>query len=196
MEGAEPQSIIDDVGVFLRDQRLEAGGLLAQAQRLQLAMGLVQDHRRRRLVQLARLDADQPVLDVIDPADAVLAAELVEPFDQRHAVELLAVEADRPAVLEVDVDVSRLVGRLGRVDRPGEGLGRRFVPGIFEDAGLAASAKEVQIDAVRALFCRFDGDAVLGGEGDLLIAAHLPFAHRSDDLQIGASVWKVTSKRT
>ena len=87
VEGAEPQSIIDHVGVFLRHQRLESLRLLAQAQRLQLAMGLVQDHRRRGLVHLARLDADQPILDVIDPADAVLAAELVELFDQRHAVQ-------------------------------------------------------------------------------------------------------------
>src|SRR5437763_43271 len=33
VESAEPQSIINDVGILLRDQRLEALGLLAQDQR-------------------------------------------------------------------------------------------------------------------------------------------------------------------
>ncbi len=126
----------------------------------------------------------ETILDVIDAADAMLAAELVEPFDQRHTVELLSVQTDRPAMLEIDGEIQRFIGRLGRIDRPGEGVGRRLIPGIFENAGLAAAAKQVQIDAIRTLFCRFDGDAVLGGESDLLIAAHLPFADGGDDFQI------------
>src|SRR5205809_5145175 len=43
-------------------------------------MGVVEDHRRRRLVQFARFDAHQPVFHVVDAADAMLAAELVQPL--------------------------------------------------------------------------------------------------------------------
>jgi len=39
---------------------------------------------------------------VVDPADAVLAADLVESLDQRHAVDPLAVQADGDAALELD----------------------------------------------------------------------------------------------
>ena len=45
-------------------------------------MRRVQDDRRRRLADLAALDADEPVLDVVDPPDTVLAAEVVQPLDQ------------------------------------------------------------------------------------------------------------------
>ena len=43
-------------------------------------MRLVQDHRRRRLVQLPRLDADEAVLDVIDAADAARYANAAASF--------------------------------------------------------------------------------------------------------------------
>ena len=47
-------------------------------------MGGVQDGRRRRLVDLAALDPDEAVLDVVDPADAVGAAQVVEALDERR----------------------------------------------------------------------------------------------------------------
>src|SRR5262249_54092128 len=95
MKGAEPQSIINYIRILLRNHCLETLRLFAQAQRLQLAMGVVENHRRRRLVQLTRLDADQPVLDVVDPADAVFAAELVQTLDQGNAVHFFPVQSCR-----------------------------------------------------------------------------------------------------
>ena len=85
---AEPEAVVDQVGVGLADQRLEPERLLREGQELELAMRLVQHDGGGRLVDLARLDADQAVLDVVDPADAVLAGELVELVDQLDAVHL------------------------------------------------------------------------------------------------------------
>ena len=73
-----------------------------QRQPLERAVGGVQDGRRRRLVDLAALDADQAVLDVVDAADAVRAAERVQALDELDGAEPLAVERDRDAALEVD----------------------------------------------------------------------------------------------
>ena len=67
-------------------------------------MRLVQDDGRRRLVDLARLDADEAVLDVVDPADAVRAGDPVQLLDQLRAVELLAVQGDGPTVVEGDLN--------------------------------------------------------------------------------------------
>src|SRR5262245_55579088 len=96
VQSAEPQSIVDQIGVFLRDQGLEALLLLAETQRFQLAVRIVQDECPGGLVQLARLDADQAVLDVVDAAYAMLAADVVEFLDERHAVHLDAIERDGP----------------------------------------------------------------------------------------------------
>ena len=83
----EPQAVVDEVGVLLRELRLEAQRLLRQHHVLERAVRGMKDHRRGRLVDLARLDPDQAVLDLIDAADAVLPAELVEALDELDAVE-------------------------------------------------------------------------------------------------------------
>ena len=76
----------------------------------------VQDRGGRRLVDLAALDPDQPVLDVIDPADAMGGAQLVDAIDQGDRQQPLAVDGDRDAALELDRDLDR-VGRVGRARR-------------------------------------------------------------------------------
>ena len=65
-------------------------------------MGGVQDDGGRRLVDLAALDAHQPVLDVVDPADPVGRAEGVEPLDELDRVDRLPVERDGDSALEAD----------------------------------------------------------------------------------------------
>ena len=54
------------------------------------------------LVDVADLEPDDPVLDVVDDADAVAGAELGDPLDQLDEPEALAVERDRAAGLEPD----------------------------------------------------------------------------------------------
>ena len=69
------------------------------------------DRGRRDLVDVAHLEPDDPVLDVVDDPDPVAGAELGGALDQLDQSEALAVERDRPAGLEPDPDQLGLVGR-------------------------------------------------------------------------------------
>ena len=71
-------------------------------QLLELGVRGEQDRRRRDLVDVADLEADDPVLDVVDDPDPVPAADLGDPFEQLDEAEPLAVEADRDPGLELD----------------------------------------------------------------------------------------------
>ena len=82
MVRGEPQAVVDEVGVLLRELRLEAQRLLGQHHVLERPVRGMKDHRRGRLVDLARLDPDQAVLDLIDAAHTVLTAELVEALER------------------------------------------------------------------------------------------------------------------
>ena len=146
-------------------------------------MGRVQDHRRGRLVDLAALDADEAVLDVVDPADAVRAAQVVQPLDQLDRAQPLAVDRDRDAALEAEDDLDRR-GRVAGRDRPLVGVGRRGDPRVLEHAGLARAAPDVDVDRVRRRLRDRDLDAPLLRVVDLLVArqAHA-HAHRRDDLE-------------
>ena len=69
----------------------------------------VQDRAARSLINAAALHADQTVLDDVEDADAVLAAELVQLLDEGNGVQLLAVHSGRNALLEVDGNIGRLI---------------------------------------------------------------------------------------
>ena len=106
-------------------------------------------------------------------------------FEQLDDAEPLAVEGDRDPGLELDRHRLRLVGRqLGPGDQLEDVvLGR--VAEILDPAALRGAAPEVVVDRVGGdLGAALDRDAVLAGVGDLLLAAHLPGAHRRDRLQL------------
>ena len=62
---------------------------------LELPVGGEDDRRGRHLVEVADLEPDHPVLDVVDDADPVALADLGRPLEQLDQPELLAVERDR-----------------------------------------------------------------------------------------------------
>src|SRR5262249_7362674 len=78
VELAEPEAVVDQVRVGLTHVRFEAQRLLGKREEIQLAVSLVQQYGGRGLVDLARLDADQAILNVVDSPDAMLARKLVE----------------------------------------------------------------------------------------------------------------------
>jgi len=84
---------------------LEPERVLREGQEFDLAVRLVEHDRGGGLVDLARLDADEAVLDVVDPPDPVPAATTVQLLDERDAVHVVPVEADRPAAVEPDRDL-------------------------------------------------------------------------------------------
>ena len=96
-----PEARVDEVGPLAVELRLEVVLVDRADQLLQLAVRR-QDHRRRRhLVDVAHLQADDPVLDVIDDADAVAPGDLGDAIDQLDQAEPLAVERHRDPPLEL-----------------------------------------------------------------------------------------------
>ena len=70
---AIPEAVIGEGREPIGDLALEGEQLAGQGQRLEGVVGEVQHDGGRRLVHLAALDPDQPVLDVVDAADAMRA---------------------------------------------------------------------------------------------------------------------------
>ena len=184
-QGLVPQPLVGE----LRPERVELGlqRVLATGadELLELAVGGEDDLGGRHLVDVAHLQAHDAVLDVVHDADAVARGHLGHAADQLHQAQLLVVEARGQPVAEADGDL------LGPVRRPLRGrheledvLGRRLVE-VLDDAALARASPEVVVDRVGALDGGGDRDAVLLRVGDLLVAAHLPLAHRGDHLQVG-----------
>src|SRR6266481_8482626 len=90
MMRGEPEAVVHEVRVLLRQLRFEAQRLLRQHHVLERAVRGVEDDRSWCLVDLARLDPHEAVLDLIDAADTVLPTELVQALDELDALELLA----------------------------------------------------------------------------------------------------------
>ena len=115
-------------------------------------MRLVEDRAAGRLVDAARLHADEAILDDVDAADAVLAAELVQVREQRSGTMRVTVDGDGVAALVARW--SRSAARparpaASRVSRNMSALG--LAPRILEDAALVADVEEVAIHRVRLL---------------------------------------------
>ena len=150
-------------------------------QPLQFLVRGMENDRRRRLVDLARLDADQAVLDHVDAADAMRAgdrAEAVDELDDRHRH---AVDRRGHAALEGDFDVRRFVRAIAR--RPGQrvDLFGRFGPEILERTAFDRAAPEIGVGAVGAVHRRRHRDSSLPRVLDFLGPGHRPFAGRRDD---------------
>ena len=77
----EPQAVINQIGIFLSQARLDTGLVFAQGQGFQGFVGGVQNHRRRRFINFPGLDAHQAVLYVIHPPDAVFPGDSVQMAD-------------------------------------------------------------------------------------------------------------------
>ena len=113
-------------------------------------MGRVEDRHAGRFIYPAALHAHEAILDHVDLADAVAAADLVQQRDHLVGAEPLAVNADRRSGLETDPHVFRFVRCLLRCDAHAEldqleTVFRR----VFQLARLGADVQAVLVDAVR-----------------------------------------------
>jgi hypothetical protein len=71
----EPFALVHQSRVFLGDRSLEAASLAVEHQILEGPMRGMEDDRRRRFVDLARLDAHVAIFDHVDPADPMKPAD-------------------------------------------------------------------------------------------------------------------------
>ena len=181
-----PEPLVGELGPEGVELGLE-GVLAAGADELlELAVGGEDDLGGRDLVDVAHLEADDAVLDVVHDAHAVAGAGLGDAADELHQrrAPRRRGSTGRPSRKPMTSSSGRSGACGGRGDELEDVLGRRLVE-VLDDAALARAAPEVVVDRVGALDRRRDRDAVLLRVGDLLVAAHLPLAHRRDHLQVG-----------
>ena len=148
----------------------------------------VEDGAARRLIDAPILHADQPVLDDVDDADAVRAADGVQLLDDLAGLHLLAVERDGRAGLKVDGDVGGLVRRLERRNAHLEEAGLvviRLVRGIFKVESFMAQMPQVLVLGIVRLAADLQRHIVRLCIVDLFLSGlDVPLAPRRDDLHI------------
>src|SRR5690606_1529432 len=105
-------------------------------------MRLQQDGAAGRLVDAARLHADEAVLDQVEAADAVVAAEIVQRLEQGRRRQFLAVERYRIALAEGNDDLGGGVGRIHRRDGAHVDVFRRLLPRVFQNLALGGGVQE------------------------------------------------------
>ena len=164
-----------------------------ERERFDLTMRLHEDRAAGRLVHAARFHTDETILNEIDAADAMFAAEFVERLQHAAGREFLAVHRDAIALHEVKFDVfglvRRILGRDGKLKHALVGVGRGVKPRVFQNAGLVGNVEQVAIHRIRLFEGSFDGDFVLSAVSDhlgatrekLTISLDLP---RGDDLKL------------
>ena len=156
--------------------------------RLDGAMRSEQDGAAGRLVDAARFHADEAVLHEIETADAIVMAQPVELGEERGGRHRLAVDGDGIALLELDLDIGRLVGRILRRDGALVDIGRRFHPGVFQHLSFRRGVQQVGVDREGRLAALVLGhrDLVRLGEVDEVGAAlEAPLAPGRDHLDVG-----------
>ena len=126
-------------------------------------MGGEQDGAAGRLVDAARLHADEAVFQKIETANAVLAAIFVEGSEQRGRGHGLAIDRDSVAALKADADHFGRIGRVFRIDRALMNKFGRFNARVFEGFAFGAGVQKVGIDGEGcfAALVGCDGNAML-----------------------------------
>jgi len=147
-----------------------------------------EDGAPRRLVDAAGLHAHEPVLHHVHAPDAVGAGHRVEVVEQDGRAHRPAVDGHGVALLEIDLDVGRLVGGLLGRDGDREDVLRRLVPGILQDAALVGDVQGVAVRAVGLVLRDGKRDAVLGRVVDHVLPRRerpLVVAPGGDDPDVG-----------
>jgi hypothetical protein len=103
--GRPPAALVHEVSIARRDEVLRCERLAIEHELLELGVRGVEQRAARRLVHTTRLHADHAILDEVDAADAMLAADGVELGHERERVRASRRSPTRRALLEADDDV-------------------------------------------------------------------------------------------
>ena len=177
--GREVEPVVEDLGVREGDELVAQGAHFAvEHQAFEVEVRGPQTREPGRFVAAARFEADEAVFDDVDAADAVAAREGVDGEEEvervgdglRRAVFGVG-ELGGDAFFEEEREVFGGVGRAGRVHGqfPHVGWGRGV--GVFEDTGFVGAVGEVLVHAPGFGFGGGDGDVLLGGVVEEVVAA-------------------------
>ena len=110
-ERVEPFAVIDHFCPLRVKLAFQLDLLFCQAELLQVAMHFQQDGGGGSLVNLARLQAHDAILEEVDLADAVGAAEDVQLLDDRVKRQLLAIQGNGQTILPCQRNGGGCIGR-------------------------------------------------------------------------------------
>ena len=142
-------------------------GAAVERDQLDGAMRREQDRAARRLVDAARLHADEAVLDQVEPADAICPTQFIEPRQDRRRRQCLAVDAHRVALGKADAHFRGLIGRVHRRERAHIDARRRRLRRVLQHLALGGGVQEVGVDRERRLAFLVLGDRNLVGAREL-----------------------------
>ena len=167
--GGEPLALIHEARVFLRRRGLETCHLAVEDELLEGAMRGMQDDGRRCLVDLARLDPNEAILD---QADSMQSAQLIELRHQGRAGKGLPCHRHWNSPLKVELDESSAGGGGVHRRRPVKCVLGGFEESILQDPGFDGAPPQILIDTVRRLRLDINGQSVGACVLDLLVPGH------------------------
>jgi hypothetical protein len=167
--GGEEVTVVEDPGEFDGDELItERTDVPVQGHSLEVHVGNPQDGRTRGFVTTPRLDADESVLDNVDPADSVLPGERVELQKDLDGVGVDGSGAGDGDLggqtsLELDDDLLGLVGGVFRGSGQLPHVGGRGGVGVLENTSLVRDVEQVLVGRPRLGGGLDDGNTVLSG---------------------------------
>ena len=183
----EPFAGVNQLRKLDRDLLLIGISLLIQYHMLQLLMRLIHDGAARRLIDTAGLHADHAVLQNIDDADTILAAQLIQLRQKGDRIQLLAIQCDRNALFKIQRDLGRFIRRLLRGHAQLQQLVVvRRIGGVFQFQSFVADVPDVTVAAIAVALLHRALYAVSLTIGHLILTRlHIPDSPGSDDLKLG-----------
>jgi len=166
-------AIVQDAAQLDCDELIAQGTYVpVERQPLQIDVGRAEDRRTGGLVAPTALDANEPILDDVDAANAVLPSEGVESEKNVDGVGVgvvvLVGEGDFDGQPGDELDGNALRGLWGVFGCGGElpHVGRGCDVGKFEDAGFVGDVEEVFVGGPGLCGGLGDGDGFFGGVGE------------------------------
>src|SRR5690606_9824409 len=184
----EPEAVIDQLGIARHQFVLEMSRAAVQRDRFDGAVRGQKDRASRGFIDTTAFHAYEPVFDEVEPADAVVAAEIVKRGQHGGGRLLLSVQGNGIAPQELDLDLGCLVGGFHRRDGALVDEFRRLDPRVFQHLALRGGVQQVGVDREGRIAALVLGDRNLVLLGEVQkIGARLegPVAPGRDHLDVG-----------
>ncbi len=180
---SEPKAVVYELCELLSNDVLVLHCVSVEDESFEVFVSSVQDCSAWSLVNASGLHADKTVLDDIDCADAVLAAELVELVEEANCVHLLAVETNWNTFFEIDVYICNFVWSIFWLAAENVDVLKVLVPRVLEVAAFVADVPDILVSGVNFLYCLMNRNVMsLCILDQILSGLEVPASPRSDDL--------------